>query len=93
MQPWSGLIQGLPGEAGPYGLGNIAQTVGTDLSGNAAVDIADPVRTAVDETGVALQEGSAGSDALPCLFWRGDAAHGDEGELAADSLIEAAQYL
>lgn len=74
-------------------MGNIAQAVGADLGGNATVDIADPIWTAIDEAGVALQQGSAGSDAFPRLLRRGDAPDGDEGELAADTLIETAQHL
>ena len=70
-------------------MGNIAQSVCTDLGGNAAMDIADPIWAAVDQAGVALQQRSAGSDAFPCLFRRGNAAYRNESELVADPVVEA----
>ena len=64
-----------------------------NLLGNAQVDVSDPIRAAVNQRRISLQQGGAGGDALPRLLRRLDAADADQRQLAADVAVQQPQHL
>ena len=66
--------------------------MGANLLGDAPVNVPNPVRPAVNEPGIALEEAGTGGNPLPRLLRGGNAADGNEDKLRAHASVQPAEY-